>query len=382
VLGRPQLVEIIRCEIEAAGGSIPFVRFQELALYQPDHGYYAQVERTPGRRGDFMTSVSIGPLFGAMLGRQFRQMWGLMDKPAPCHLIEQGAMDGQLAVDVLQYLRDRDPDFFEASRYLVIEPFPANQKRQRETLQKAGLLSKVDWEPTVESLKKKPHAAIFFSNELIDSFPVHRVAYTPDGWREFHVTSQNDKFIFTLKEIAEPLLIAVLEDAPREIDFEVEISLRSREWIRSVAAVLSSGFVMTIDYGWPRHLYYSPERWKGTLRCYHKHRQDADPLTQVGEKDITADVDFTALHEAGSAAGLDLIGYTDQHHFLTGLAAADMAQNQFLQDADSSALAAWKTLTHPEMMGSRFDYLLQSKGISPLPELDGLRFARAGGLTA
>ena len=129
--GNRALIELIRAEIEARGPQ-SFAWFMQQALYHPEHGYYSSGRCAIGRRGDYFTNVSVGPIFGQLLAAQFAEIWERLGKIDNFVLVEQGAHDGDLARDVLQSTRKRWPDFFAALRYRIIEPFPILQERQRQ----------------------------------------------------------------------------------------------------------------------------------------------------------------------------------------------------------------------------------------------------------
>src|SRR5471032_2406536 len=165
-----QLDEIIRAEIRTSG-SIQFDRFMELALYHPGLGYYAKTGGPSpiGKSGDFYTSVSVGPLFGRLLARQFFQMWQVLGKPNPFWIIEQGAHDGQLACDILEWCRAETPEFFEAIRYGIVQSTGAASMHQK-CAPEAGIISHITWFENLGDLAAEKPAGVFFSNELVDAF--------------------------------------------------------------------------------------------------------------------------------------------------------------------------------------------------------------------
>jgi SAM-dependent MidA family methyltransferase len=363
------LSEVIRSAI-AAGGPIPFRDFMELALYHPALGYYASGRARVGRKGDFFTNVSVGSLFGRLLARQFAGMWRAMGSPAAFAILEQGAHEGEFAADVLGALRDLEPVCFEAASYRIIEPLPVLASRQRERL--APFAAKTAWVASIEELAGA--VGVHFSNELLDAFPVHLVVWTGREWRERHVADRAGTFVFT----DGPLTSAALEVACGEMPlflpagYVTEVNLAARRWIGDVGMCLRRGFVLAVDYGWNREEYYAPGRIAGTLSARASHRPQRDPLARPGEHDLTAHVEFSSVIEAAGAAGLRLAGFTDQHHFMVGLGAL-----HFADGANAADRRAFQTLMHPEMMGCAFKVLCLAKGIGPLPELEGFRYARA-----
>jgi SAM-dependent MidA family methyltransferase len=365
----PELLsEVIRAEI-ASGGPMSFLRFMELALYHEDLGYYASGRARIGRGGDFFTNVSVGPLFGRLMARQFAEMWDILGRPADFTIIEQGAHRGDLAADVLGGLREMFPECFEAAGYRIVEPFSKVAAQQQERLASIG--DKVKWFRALTDVNAG--AAVHFSNELADAFPVHLVIWTGSEWRERMVRECDGRFVFE----DGPRPVGALREACAAIPgqlppgYVTEVNLAVRGWMSEVAAGMSRGFVLSVDYGFPRDEYYAPTRSSGTLSAYAAHRREPDPLARPGELDLTAHVEFDRLIDAARHAGLRLKGFTDQHHFMVGLGAA-----HFAEGANSGERRAFQTLMHPEMMGTAFKVIAFSKGIEAVPMLAGFRFAR------
>jgi SAM-dependent MidA family methyltransferase len=362
------LSDFIRAEI-AASGPMPFRRFMELALYHPGFGYYASGRARVGRKGDFFTNVSVGPLFGRLLSRQFAEGWRLMGSPVEFSIIEQGAHEGDLAADVLSGLRDFSPECFAASTYRIVEPFPVLAARQSERL--GAFAGKVIWVGSIKEIEGL--SGVCFCNELPDAFPVHLVVWTGTEWRERHVVEQAARFVFQdaalgSGDLAEACAAIPL---PLPVGYVTEVNLAARKWIAEVGGSLCRGFVLVVDYGWTREEFYAPGRSAGTLSAYANHRREPDPLARPGELDLTAHVEFSSVIEAGATAGLQLAGLTDQHHFLVGLGA-----EYFADGANAADRRAFQTLMHPEMMGLAFKVAAFAKGIDPLPALAGFRYAR------
>ncbi len=365
------LTEILRDRI-AAAGPIPFRDFMDAALYHPEHGYYASGRARIGRGGDFFTSVSTGPLFGALLARQFAEMWTRLGEPAEFTIVEQGAHRGDFARDVLTALRAQSPSCFAATRYAIIEPSDFLRAAQNETL--AEFAARVRWFPTLDALP--PFTGVHFSNELPDAFPVHAVAWDGGAWRESHVALDGDRFVFTDRAITGTALQNALAQLPPvPAGYRTEINLAAPAWIAALAARLTRGFVLVIDYGFSRAEYYRPERTTGTLTGYAQHRRVDDLLAAPGATDLTAHVDFTTLAECAIAAGLRLAGFTDQHHFIVALGAQHFPAHVPGTAASQRELRAFKTLMHPQMMGRSFHVLALEKLAGPAL-LAGFRFAR------
>lgn len=331
----------------------------ELALYHPQHGYYAAAATIPtGRAGDFFTNVSVGALYGEMIGRRLWKTWADdLARAEKFTIVEQGAMDAQLAVDLLSWARILKPDFFAAIDYLIVEPFALNRERQKAKLVEAELETKARWIADWSELPEKSIAGAVFSNELIDSFPVRQVVRRGDEWRERFVTWAEDHFAFVEEAVSTELAteIARLEIPPLE-GYIAEINSRAADWMRTVASRLQRGVVLAVDYGFPREVLYAPERSQGTLQGYRAHQRSDDPLVAVGQQDLTAHVDFTTLMETGESCGLKRVQFVDQHHFLMERVAEAEAEKRPYTPKEIRQL---QTLLHPEMLGTRFRYLIQ-----------------------
>jgi SAM-dependent MidA family methyltransferase len=353
------LAQAIRAEI-AQGGPISFRDFMARALYDPNHGYYGSGRARVGRSGDFFTNVSVGPLFGRLLARQFGEMWQRLGAPADFVVVEQGANSGDFAADVLGALRGFDPACFAATRVWLVEPLVKLREIQSERLRDFG--SKVHWADALASLPS--FHGVHFSNELLDAFPVHRVCWRGDRWVERRVDLQEGRFVFVDAELSSQELIAHLRHLPAvPAGYETEVNLAIAPWLAGVASKLQAGYILAIDYGYPRAEYYRPERASGTLSAYAAHQREPDPLQRPGEIDLTAHVDFTTLAEAAGPLGLHLAGFTDQHHFMVGLSRLHFSDDYAMTAAGQRELRAFKTLMHPGLMGQSFHAICLAKGM-------------------
>lgn len=374
--GNPELVEFLRDRI-GASGPVPFRWFMEQALYHPVHGYYASARGTTGRRGDFFTSVSVGPLFGKLLAMQFREMWERMGAPGQFTIVEQGADNGNFARDVLTALAAGTPDFARAVTYIIVEPFPILEKRQRETL--AGF-PRVEWRGALENLA--PFLGVHFSNELVDAMPVHLVKFTGGEWKERFVDWKEGAFSWIDAPVSSEKLRRHLEKLPGNPveNYATEVNLDALAWMESLSSRLDSGYILIADYGHPRAVYYSPDRTGGTLACYSKHQRSDDPLQNAGLADITAHVDFTSLAECADSLGLHVAGYADQHHFMAGLGREAFPDSDTPPDAEKQkSLREFSTLMHPNFMGMQFKFLALEKNLPPGSgtPLAGFQFSNA-----
>jgi SAM-dependent MidA family methyltransferase len=377
ITGHPELVAAISSEI-AQSGSIPFVRFMELALYHPQFGYYmrrpdgANHERI-GWSGDFYTSSDVYPILGRALAEQARQMDELVGGPTPFTIVEMGAGKGMLARDSLAAIHAEQDDFASRARYVLIERSPAMRELQRQNL--APWLSKpglVTWVEDLDGLAPQSVTGLFISNELIDAFPVHRIQVTAERTEELYVDYRDGRFVDCLR----PLSTAALAQYLQELDttwpegYRTEVNLQAIDWMEQVARRMDRGFVLTIDYGHTAQDLYGPERKDGTFLCYFQQQTNEDPFVRVGEQDMTAHVDFSSLAAVGEKHGLHVTGFTNQMSFLMGLGVEEMIGRL---EPESPEFRAAIHLLKPDGMGSTFKVLVQHKGLSR-PELDGLKF--------
>lgn len=374
--GHPELIAAIVSEIERSD-PIPFARFMELALYHPQYGYYMRpptqaIERI-GWSGDFYTSSDVHPILGRALAAQARQMDTILGCPTSFTIVEMGAGKGLLARDCLAAIRACQDSLASRVRYILIERSPAMQELQRQNLapwlDEPGL---VTWVEGLDGLAPDSVTGLFFSNELVDAFPVHRIQVVAGEAQEIVVDYQDGRFVEDLNPISHEALARHLEQLkPSWPDgYRTEVNLHALDWMTHVATRMDRGFVLTIDYGHTAQDLYSVDRKNGTFLCYYQQLTNEDPYSRIGEQDMTAHVDFTSLATAGEAAGLSVTGFTNQMSFLMGLGVEDMIGQL---EPESPEFRAALHLLKPEGMGRTFKILVQHKGIEQ-PELDGLKF--------
>ncbi len=344
-------------------GSISFAEFMDAALYSPQHGYYASGKARIGREGDFTTAVSTGALFGRLLARQFSECWTMLGRPDAWGLAEQGAFDGRLACDILEALEIQDPPCFAATTLHLVEPFLGFQARQAVTLQRFH--GKTCWHSELSDLPE--FEGIHFSNELLDAFPVHKVRHNGSSWVEMCVTAHDDDFVWQEAPITCDALRKATADIPtQEAGFTTEVCLGHGAFFKDVAAKIRRGWLLTFDYGMSDWELAAPHRRDGTLTAYRAHERSAEVLATPGEQDLTAHVNFTAAARSALSAGFDFVGYTDQHRFFTGLVPLHFQDaTQALSPAQQREMLQFRTLTHPQLMGTQFKALCLSKGVTP-----------------
>jgi len=342
--GNPKLVRFIRAEIEKKGPQ-PFAWFMQQALYHPEHGYYSSGRGVIGRKGDYFTNVSVGPLFGQLLVAQFSEIWERLGKTNDFVIVEQGAHDGQFALDVLELMQKRLPEFFDALCYRILEPFPILEQQQRRKLQAFG--DKVNWLNSLE-----PFTGVHFSNELLDAMPVRLIG----NGTEKLVGLDGDKFVFVEQPVAETIFHqSVLES------------------IDQIALNLERGYLIAIDYG------FLDEKFGRNVQVRARHRNLDSPFEQVGHADITMSVHWGSIAERAQANGLCVAGFTDQHHFLAGIISqfASGDPSQSLLPDSRKAKRELQTLLHPEMLGRAFQVLALEKNVGHESNpLAGFKFAR------
>jgi len=369
------LNEIIRAEIAEASGMIPFRRFMELALYHPDHGYYASGRARVGKSGDFYTSVSVGRIYGRMLASVCHEVWEGLGSPKEFTIVEQGANDGTMAVDILTRIEEAGGSFAEAVRYRIVEPFPINRSRQQEKL--SGF-PKVTWHESNEVLPE--FTGIHLSNELLDAFPVDSVRWSGSLWEEECVALDGESLVWKTRPVTDPELAEAVKrlPAPSREGWRFEINRGISHWLTGIASRMKQGLILTVDYGQVGEDRFAPHRADGTLLAYRNHERFDNPLEEPGLRDITAQVDFTDLATKALALGLTPIAYSDQQHFLMGAAEPWMRSLGDHAPEHRKDLLALNTLLTPSLMGSQFKMLALGKDFPSDPSLGCFKYQRPG----
>jgi SAM-dependent MidA family methyltransferase len=367
-----RLTSLIRQDIAANGGAIPFSRFMELALYAPGLGYYSAGARKFGEGGDFVTAPELGPIFAACIAESVAPVLQQLGDSAL--FLELGGGSGAFAEVALKRLLELDalPD-----RYLILEPSADLRQRQRERLQQhlsPMLFELVEW---LDGPLPEEWSGVLFANEVIDALPTPRFAIRDGEVYEEYVTVEGDTpstsvtptsrtgFARTLRP-ADAFLGNAVRNLERRLGREFPDGYRSEllpqlpYWIQAVAGGMQRGAMLFVDYGHTRAEFYQPDRSDGTLRAYYRHRMHEEPLLWPGLQDITASVDFTALAEAGVAAGFDFAGYCSQASFLLGNGMAGVLERiERMHDATEQQRRRneVKKLTLPSEMGERFQVM-------------------------
>ncbi len=344
--------------IGAAGGWVPFDKFMDWALYTPGLGYYSRGDRQfglmPASGSDFVTAPELSPLFGRALAAQVRQ--GL-EASASHEVWEFGAGSGALAVSLLAELGD------VVGRYTIVDVSGALRARQQATLTAFG--ERVRW---IDRLPDGMQGVVV-GNEVLDAMPAKLLTFDGRQWCERGVALYDGAFTFA----DQPTALCPPGEMVWAPGSVTEIHPQALAFITTLAERLERGLAIFIDYGFPQAEYYHPQRSSGTLMCHQGHRADGDPLVDVGFKDITVHLDFSAIALAAQDAGMEVAGYTSQAHFLfnCGLAA-------LLESAGLRERAAAHKLVAEHEMGELFKVIALARGITidPLGFLHGDRSHR------
>ncbi|MFQ5480477.1 MAG: class I SAM-dependent methyltransferase [Thermodesulfobacteriota bacterium] len=339
-------------------GPITFAEFMEVALYSDDGGYYTSCEGIWGESGDYITSIDVSPVFSRVLAVAVTEMWEKLGSPGDFVLLEAGAGRGFLSTGVLSALEVITPELYDVISVELVE--------KNANLRQAAS-DKVLWRdelPGPGSIKK----GVIISNELIDSFPFHRVSFDGRAVSEIYVGRDGDELIDTEGPLSREDIGRYLEETGVEFieGQRAEVNMMAGPWIKQAAAILKSGFVITIDYGLPVKELYGVDRMGGTLMCHYRHKSNFTPYERIGSQDITSHVDFTHLYRKGQEAGLKLSGFTTQKNFLLGLGileelvdTGEMSVSDYEKVKYNRAIAG---LIAPGGMGDIFKVLVQYKG--------------------
>jgi len=391
--GRSQILGMIQQVLQSLIQSsseqrITFAEFMALVLYHPEYGYYNSKKTKIGKQGDFFTSSSLGKDLGELIALQIVEMGDILNSDQGFTLVEMGAGVGDFAIDLLSYLEKQFPAFFESITYLIIEESLSLKQQQRSRLQALpNLLKKVQWK-TWSEIGDRSWVGCCFSNELVDAFPVHRIVLNNGQWQEVYVELEEGEFKECLGELSTSRLqdyfdLIGLEINPKIYpeDYCTEVNLKALDWLETVAQKLDRGYVLTIDYGYLAHKYYHPQRAQGTLQCYYQHRHHNNPYINLGQQDITAHVDFTALENYGRQWGLEKLGFTQQGMFLMALGLGDrlaeLSTGNFSIPEVLQRRDALHQLIDPMGLGG-FGVLVQAKGLTEAQKLRSLSGLSSG----
>lgn len=367
-------------------GRITFAQFMQACLYSPRGGFYS----SRGNRisSHFGTSPTSHPVFGALIARQLEQMWHVLGDPPVFHVIEVGSGDGALARSIVDACWRMAPRLAQALYYVATDYQPcwlqSSDHNSGWDFGTEGLMGpkKEDTILGIQRVKaegSRPFQNVvgcILCNELIDNFPVHRFAIQDGRVKEVFVTLAGGHLTEVLDEPSTPRIEKRLGSLGLSLPegYRGEVNLAMEDWTSQVARTLDRGFVLTIDYGQLAPDLYSPQNTQGTLVCYNRHVVSSDPYQDIGQQDITAQVDFTSLMRLGDRHGLTTVGYALQSQFLTNLGFSSYLDALQTQDLSAARMElgrmAMMSLVDSDEYGD-FKVLAQTKGIGLGTELMG-----------
>ena len=365
-------------------GPIPFSRYMDLCLYDPEFGYYSRNAEQFGKAGDFYTSSDMHAVFGRLMARQFEEMWRALGSPDRVVLKELGPGRGLFAQDVLDWSEKKFPEFFRALRYVLVERSPALRERIEQTLRHRFDDLRVTFEAVNSPLLAKDarngapeqSPTITFANEFFDALPVEIVS-TKGSLR---MDIRNGKFVETWAPAsAEELEFLDRHSVHPEAGERLEVPLFAQQYADRALAELGRGFFVAIDYGYTREEQLAG-RHRGTLKAIRQHSVSGSPYEAPGEQDITADVNFTAVAAAAEKRGVQAQKLVTQSQFLMGIGEANQFADAFedcrLPQERAKVALQLKHLVTPAGMGESFHVMVASKGVSAekVSALAGLTF--------
>ncbi len=380
-------------------GPIPFSRYMELCLYDPEHGYYSRNAQQFGKAGDFYTSSDVHAVFGRLMARQFEETWRALGSPEKLSLVELGPGRGLFAQDMLDWSEKKFPDFFAALKYVLVESSPALCQHMKVTLRHhlesgrasfnyAGLqggkpgkgTTSVVPVNTADVRALAPEIpTIVLANEFVDALPVDVIS----SQGALRIGARDGRFIETWAPPSEQEMEFLdrysVHPEPGE---RVEVPLIAQQFMDRSAASLYRGFIVAIDYGYTREEQLAG-RHRGTVKAIRQHSVSASPYEAPGVQDITADVNFTALAAAAEKHEMQAQKIRTQSQFLMGIGEANQFADAFeecrLPQERAKVALQLKHLVTPAGMGESFHVLVASKGIEPekVDSLAGLTFGRS-----
>lgn len=342
-------------------GPLRFDRFMQIALYQPEIGYYSSGETRTGREGDFLTPVSPGPLLGQLIALQIAEIHLTLNHPPTLHLVEQGADRGHLAHDILTALSQHHPDLLPRLQLHLIEPSPSLARQQQTHLHPFHSSLPLNWHADLSDLPPSSHPTFFYSCELIDSFPVRLIRFFSGQWHERLVTQTANNLNWIDQPVSAELLNEINRWSIPPIEgFITEIRPGISSWLKLLSEKIQQGSILTLDYGLPAHELYHPSRFTGTLRALRQHSPSANPLTDPGQQDLTAHVNFTEMIEEGKKLGFHNHGLLP---FMTALPRQATSLLREYPPMSEKSTRNFQHLIHPSFFGQSHLALLQTKNL-------------------
>ena len=365
-----RLREVIQGQIIAAGGSMPFWKFMELALYAPGLGYYSAGATKFGGAGDFVTAPELGPLYAECVAEAVAPVIRQIGEDA--RVLEIGAGSGRFAEYAIKRLMWLDA---MPARYAILEPSADLRARQQAHLRQRltpPVFERVEW---LDGPMPDDWNGVLFANEVIDALPTPRFTIRDGEVFEEYVALDDERRFVRSDRPADALLSSAVRHVERQLEAPFADGYRSEllphlpYWLQAVSGGLRAGAMLFVDYGHPRREYYDPRRRDGTLRAFYRHQVVDDVFARVGLQDITASVDFTALAEAGNSAGFGVAAYLSQAQFLIGAGLQEVfGQMQPPDEHGRYRLSQQvRKLMLPDQMGERFQAMLLARGLDALP---------------
>lgn len=367
-MSQNKLERIINRKIERSG-PITFETFMDLSLYYPDYGYYMTKKSRIGPQGDYYTSPHLHPIFGWLLANQLDEMKRKMGDPPEFTILEIGAGKGYLAEGILEFAQ-RQLKWKGDWKYIIVEKNQYTLQQQKKQLQAYN--DRIEWQRSLDAVD--PFCGCVISNELLDAFPVHLI----EANRQ-HLEVYVGLGDYNYKEIKENLSTDHLQDyikryqIPSQKGYRTEVNLNILQYLKRLDAILTEGFVISIDYGYSAREYYAADRNRGSLLCYYRHTVNDNPYRHVGEQDITAHVNFTALRDWGVEMRMMPLGYCPQGIFLASLGIDEIVSGELASSPNY----------HKEMlkikgllfgMGDTHKVMVQHKGRKEMNALRGFRY--------
>ena len=361
LLQSEKLTAHVKNLINEKGGAIGFDEYMSAVLYEPGLGYYSAGSRKFGAEGDFVTAPEISSLFSQCLAYQCAQVLSELGSGS---ILELGAGTGVMARDLLLELEKLD---LLPENYFILEVSADLKQRQQQLLKQSipHLFERISW---LDSLPETSFNGLILANEILDALTVKRFKKTSDSFKEMKVACDGDTFGW-IEGAADEQLLKVITQLESELpetlpeEYVSEININTKQWVSGLEAVLKSGVILFIDYGYSKQEYYHPARNDGTLLCHYRHHVHADPFYYPGLQDITASVNFTDVAESAHSLGLHVSGYTNQAYFLFGCGLEKILGDIAALDTKSHTEVTQqvKKLTMPEEMGERFKVIALAK---------------------
>jgi SAM-dependent MidA family methyltransferase len=341
--------------IHSNDGWISFDRFMELALYDPEFGYYTGSLRKFGEKGDFVTASEISSFFSKTISIQFKEIFRSLDK----NIIEIGAGSGKFALEVIQSLDSENID-----HYFILEISHSLRKHQYDLLIKhlpPHLFSKVLW---IDEIPQE-YRGIVFCNELLDALPVDLIKKVSGVYYQKGVGLENDIFIWKDKPIINLTIYDRINLESLPDDYLIEDAIHIKSWINKINESIVKGVVIIIDYGFNHSEYFHEQRSQGTLMCHFKHHAHDNPLIQVGIQDITSHVNFSYVAREASNIGLNINGFISQANFLINCGILELLEKVNIEDSAlyMKSVSEIQKLLSPSEMGDLFKVMIIEKSM-------------------